>query len=53
MIVDAQKVIVDNKAKVTEAQVRRFLDISLVKYIRAKIEPGRLMNSFFLRFYFD
>jgi DNA-directed RNA polymerase III subunit RPC1 len=40
MDVDAQKVIVDNKAKVTEAQVRRFLEISLIKYIRAKIEPG-------------
>lgn len=37
---DAQTIIVDNKAKVTEAQLRMFLEISFVKYIKAKIEPG-------------
>lgn len=37
---DAQKTIVDNKAKVTDAHIRRFLQICLTKYIRAKIEPG-------------
>lgn len=30
----------DNKAKVTDAHIRRFLQICLTKYIRAKIEPG-------------
>jgi hypothetical protein len=40
LLADAERKIVDNKAKVTEAQLRRFLAICLTKYIRAKIEPG-------------
>jgi DNA-directed RNA polymerase III subunit RPC1 len=32
--------IVDNKAKVTEEQLRKFLDISWAKYAKARIEPG-------------
>jgi hypothetical protein len=31
---------VDNKSKVSEAQLRQFLDICWVKYVKAKIEPG-------------
>lgn len=31
---------VENKTKVTEAQLRTFLGICAKKYIKAKIEPG-------------
>ena len=34
----------DNANKVTEAQVRAFLDICRIKYLRAKIEPGTLYH---------
>lgn len=37
---DAEVAIVDNKAKVTEAQLRRFLHVCWVKYVKARIEPG-------------
>lgn len=33
---------VDNKSKVTEEQVRTFLAICWVKYVKAKMEPGML-----------
>lgn len=31
---------VDNKSKVTEAQIRTFLELCWVKYVKARIEPG-------------
>ena len=37
---DADKIAVDNKLKVTEEQLRMFLDICWTKYVKAKIEPG-------------
>jgi len=37
---DADKAIVDNKAKVTEEQLVTFLNICWTKYVKAKIEPG-------------
>ena len=37
---DADKAVVDNKAKVTEAQLRTFLQIAWTKYVKARIEPG-------------
>ena len=36
----ADKAIVDNKSKVTEDQLRTFLDVCWTKYVKAKIEPG-------------
>jgi hypothetical protein len=45
---DADKAIVDNKSKVTEDQLRTFLDICWTKYVKAKIEPGishEVLNS--------
>lgn len=45
-IKDADQVIVNNKSKVTDAQVRRFMKICLDKYIRAKIEPGEYLRLF-------
>jgi len=41
--------IVNNKAKVTEEQVMVFLDICWKKYVKAKIEPGKL--AYALLFY--
>lgn len=38
---DADKAIVDNKSKVTEDQIKTFLNICWTKYVKAKIEPGR------------
>lgn len=32
--------VLDNANKVTEDQIRTFLDICRVKYLKAKIEPG-------------
>jgi DNA-directed RNA polymerase III subunit RPC1 len=32
--------IVDNMAKVTEDQLKTFLELSWVKYVKARIEPG-------------
>jgi hypothetical protein len=42
----AEKAIVDNKSKVTEEQLKTFLELCWVKYVKARIEPG----GFFLRF---
>lgn len=41
----ADKAIVDNKAKVTEDQLRTFLDICWTKYVKAKIEPGSTVGA--------
>lgn len=32
--------IVNNKTKVSESQLRRFLELCWIKYVKAKIEPG-------------
>ena len=37
---DADMAAVENASKVTEDQLRRFLEICWVKYVKAKIEPG-------------
>lgn len=37
---EADKAMVDNKSKVTEAQIRTFLELCWVKYVKARIEPG-------------
>ena len=37
---DADKIIVDNISKVTEVQLRNFLHLCWVKYVKARIEPG-------------
>jgi len=37
---DADKAIVDNTSKVTEYQLRNFLHLCWVKYVKARIEPG-------------
>lgn len=42
---DAEKRVVDNKAKVTEAQLREFLNVCWVKYVKAKIEPGSTVGA--------
>lgn len=36
----ADKAIVDNKSKVTESQLKTFLQLCWVKYVKARIEPG-------------
>lgn len=41
-MVDADKAVVDNKLKVTEDQLRAFLGVCWTKYVKAKIEPGKL-----------
>ena len=43
----AEKAIVDNKSKVTEAQLKTFLDLCWVKYVKARIEPGELCADLF------
>jgi hypothetical protein len=35
----------DNKSKVTEAQLKTFLDLCWVKYVKARIEPGEYRAS--------
>ena len=42
LVVAAIQRSLDNANKVTKAQVRAFLDICCIKYLRAKIEPGVL-----------
>lgn len=41
---EAQKAIVNNKTKVTESQIRAFLQLCWTKYVRAKIEPGSSLH---------
>lgn len=38
--VDADKMALDNAAKVTKAHLLKFLELCWVKYVKAKIEPG-------------
>jgi len=42
IFVAADKVLIDNTSKVTECQLRNFLDLCWVKYVKARIEPGNL-----------
>jgi DNA-directed RNA polymerase III subunit RPC1 len=37
---DADKAVVDNRAKVTDSQLKAFLQMCWIKYVKAKIEPG-------------
>ncbi|CAL1713617.1 unnamed protein product [Somion occarium] len=41
----ADRAIVDNKSKVTEEQLRTFLDVCWTKYVKAKIEPGSTVGA--------
>ncbi|KAH8106355.1 beta and beta-prime subunits of DNA dependent RNA-polymerase [Cristinia sonorae] len=41
----ADKIIVDNKGKVTKDQLNTFLDICWTKYVKAKIEPGSTVGA--------
>ncbi|EIW82038.1 beta and beta-prime subunits of DNA dependent RNA-polymerase [Coniophora puteana RWD-64-598 SS2] len=41
----SERAIVDNHTKVTEAQLRAFLELSWSKYVRAKIEPGSTVGA--------
>ncbi|KAJ7929053.1 hypothetical protein B0H13DRAFT_1965408 [Mycena leptocephala] len=41
----AEKAIVDNKSKVTESQLKTFLELCWVKYVRARIEPGSTVGA--------
>lgn len=45
MPADADKAAVDNKIKVTEEQLRLFLDVCWTKYVKAKIEPGSTVGA--------
>ncbi|THH21268.1 hypothetical protein EW146_g237 [Bondarzewia mesenterica] len=45
LLTDADKAIVDNKAKVTEDQLLAFLNICRGKYMKAKIEPGSTVGA--------
>ena len=47
---DADKAIVDNKSKVTEDQLRAFIQLCWVKYVKAMIEPGEFALSSMLAF---
>ncbi|KAF9057391.1 hypothetical protein BJ165DRAFT_28479 [Panaeolus papilionaceus] len=42
---DADKAVVDNYSKVTEAQLNRFLELCWVKYVKARIEPGSTVGA--------
>jgi DNA-directed RNA polymerase III subunit RPC1 len=42
VFVAADKALIDNTSKVTECQLRSFLDLCWVKYVKARIEPGNL-----------
>ncbi|KAH9482988.1 DNA-directed RNA polymerase III subunit rpc1 [Psilocybe cubensis] len=42
---DADKVAVENASKVTEAQLRNFLNICWEKYVKARIEPGSTVGA--------
>lgn len=41
----ANRAVVDNKTKVTQAQLMTFLDLCWAKYVRAKIEPGTAVGA--------
>ncbi|CAG8530365.1 3760_t:CDS:10 [Cetraspora pellucida] len=42
---DSVKAIVDHKLKITERQLRKFLNICLQKFVKAKIEPGTAVGA--------
>ncbi|OBZ66630.1 DNA-directed RNA polymerase III subunit rpc1 [Grifola frondosa] len=42
---DADKATADNESKVTEEQLRMFLNICWTKYVKAKIEPGSTVGA--------
>lgn len=42
---DAETAIVENKTKVTENQLRTFLHVCWVKYVKARIEPGSTVGA--------
>ena len=42
---EAQRAIVENKARVSEATIREFLHLCWEKYMRAKIEPGSAVGA--------
>ncbi|KAH9928960.1 beta and beta-prime subunits of DNA dependent RNA-polymerase [Fomitopsis serialis] len=42
---EADKAVVDNKLKVTEDQLRAFLEVCWTKYVKAKIEPGSTVGA--------
>jgi DNA-directed RNA polymerase III subunit RPC1 len=44
LLLDADKAIVENTSKITEDQLRTFLDLAWVKYIKAQIEPGNYLR---------
>ena len=46
----AEKRLVDNMAKVTEAQLLCFLHLCWVKYVKARIEPGNALPTFLVAF---
>jgi DNA-directed RNA polymerase III subunit RPC1 len=41
----AEVAVVENKAKVTEDQLRTFLELCWVRYVRARIEPGKQASN--------
>ena len=44
----------ENKTKVTETQLRTFLHVCWVKYVKARIEPGRgFLTSYRIRAHMD
>jgi hypothetical protein len=44
-LTEADKAIVSNKSKVTQAQLETFLELCWVKYVRARIEPGSTVGA--------
>jgi DNA-directed RNA polymerase III subunit RPC1 len=44
-MIDAHKAVVENRVKVTESQLRTFLQLCWVKYVKAKIEPGSTVGA--------
>jgi DNA-directed RNA polymerase III subunit RPC1 len=48
LLLDADKAIVENTSKITEDQLRTFLDLAWVKYIKAQIEPGNYLRLYAL-----
>lgn len=48
VFVVADKVLIDNSSKVSERQLRNFLDLCWVKYVKARIEPGKILTKIML-----
>lgn len=42
-----QRAVVDNKTKVSDAQIRTFLQLCWIKFVKAKVEPGAVSRCFF------